>query len=75
MTTKNCTQCDVLMVDEWNLAPIESDKITIEDIDQHGNTYLIVRDAERIYEDDVYLCDECYDDWCTRQDIQPLDGE
>lgn len=72
---ETCTGCDVVMVDDWNLAPIEGDKITIKETDQHGNTYLIERDAERIYKDNVYLCDECYDHWCTKQNIQPLEGE
>lgn len=47
------------MVDEWNLAPIGANE---------DNT-------QRIYEDDVYLCDDCYDHWCTKWDIQPLKGE
>ena len=47
------------MLDHWNLAPIGANE---------DNT-------ERIYEDDVYLCDECYDTWCTKHNIQPLDGE
>ena len=72
---QTCAKCDVVMIDDWNLAPIEGDKITIKETDQHGNTYLIERDAERIYKDNVYLCDECYDHWCTKQNIQPLEGE
>jgi hypothetical protein len=47
------------MVDDWNLAPIGANE---------DNT-------QRIYEDDVYLCDDCYDVWCTNYDIQPLEGE
>jgi len=74
-TTQICTGCDVEMLEDWNLAPIESDKVITEDTDQHGNVYLIERDSERIYEEDVYLCDDCYDHWCTKQNIQPLEGE
>lgn len=29
-------------------------------------------DGKRVYEDNVLLCDDCYDGWCTRHDIQPL---
>lgn len=58
-TTQICTTCDLVMVGNWNLAPIG----TTED-NQH-----------RIYEEDVYLCDGCYDHWCTKWDIQPLEGE
>jgi len=74
-TTQICTGCDVEMFEDWNLAPIESDKVITEDTDQHGNVYLIERDFERVYEEDVYLCDDCYDHWCTKQNIQPLEGE
>lgn len=56
---KPCHRCNVVKHDHWNLAPIGANE---------DNT-------ERIYEDDVYLCDECYDTWCTKHNIQPLDGE
>ena len=51
------------MFEDWNLAPVEINKIIIE------------RNIERIYEKDVYLCDDCYDYWCTKHDIQPLERE
>ena len=57
--TQVCAKCDVVMVEDWNLAPIGSNE---------DNT-------ERIYEEDTYVCDECYDHWCTKNDIQPLEGE
>ena len=57
--TEVCAECDLVMPDNWNLAPIGSNE---------DNT-------ERIYQDDTYLCDECYDNWCTKHDIQPLEGE
>ena len=57
--TQTCNKCDLVMVDDWNLAPIGANE---------DNTH-------RIYEDDVYLCDDCYDVWCTDYDIQPLEGE
>jgi hypothetical protein len=47
------------MSDDWNLAPIGANE---------DNT-------QRIYEEDIFLCDECYDHWCTKWDIQPLEGE
>lgn len=56
---QTCAKCDVVMIDDWNLAPIGSNE---------DNT-------ERIYEDDTYLCDGCYDHWCTKHNIQPLKGE
>lgn len=59
--TQICTKCKIEMLENWNLAPIEIDKIIIE------------KDIERIYEEDVYLCDDCYDHWCTKHDIQPLE--
>ena len=57
--TQTCNKCDLVMVDDWNLAPIGANE---------DNT-------KRIYEDDVYLCDDCYDVWCTNYDIQPLEGD
>ena len=57
--TQVCTECDVVMVEDWNLAPIGSNE---------DNT-------ERIYEEGTYVCDDCYDHWCTKNDIQPLEGE
>jgi RNA polymerase subunit RPABC4/transcription elongation factor Spt4 len=54
-----CTLCAAVMVEDWNLAPIGSND---------DNT-------ERIYEEDTYLCNGCYDNWCTKYDIQPLEGE
>ena len=57
--TRTCEYCDLILVDEWNLAPIGAND---------DNT-------RRIYEDDVYLCDDCYDQWCYHHDIQPLKGE
>ncbi len=56
---QNCAMCDVVMIEDWNLAPIGSNE---------DNT-------ERIYEDNTYLCDGCYDHWCTKLNIQPLEGE
>lgn len=75
MPTQICTRCEVKMLEDWNLAPTESDKIIIEDIDQHGNAYVIERNLERIYKKNVYLCDDCYDYWCTKHDIQPLERQ
>lgn len=57
--TKHCTRCDETLVDNWNLAPID----VTED------------NTERIYAEDTFLCDECYDHWCTKHDTQPLEGE
>jgi hypothetical protein len=57
--TEACTTCDLVLVENWNLAPIGANE---------DNT-------QRIYEDGVYLCDECYDVWATNWDIQPLEGE
>jgi hypothetical protein len=57
--TQVCAKCDVVMVEDWNLAPIGSNE---------DNTH-------RIYQDDTYLCDGCYDQWCTKNNIQPLKGE
>lgn len=54
-----CHECDVVMIDDWNLAPVGASE---------DNT-------QRIYQDDTYLCDACYDQWCTMHDIQPLEGE
>jgi hypothetical protein len=62
-TTQICTRCEIEMFEDWNLAPVEINKIIIE------------RNIERIYEKDVYLCDDCYDYWCTKHDIQPLERE
>jgi hypothetical protein len=55
------TYCDCCdgYLTDWNLAPIGANE---------DNT-------QRIYEEDTYLCDECYDEWCTKYDIQPLEGE
>jgi hypothetical protein len=57
--TQVCAKCDVVMVEDWNLAPIGSNE---------DNTH-------RVYQDDTYLCDGCYDRWCEKHDIQPLEGE
>lgn len=54
-----CEKCDQVLIDNWNLAPIGTNE---------DNT-------ERIYQDDTYLCDACYDNWCTKYDIQPLEEE
>ena len=54
-----CYKCGAELVECWNLAPIGASA---------DNT-------RRIYADDVYLCDACYDVWATDYDIQPLDGE
>ncbi len=54
-----CSECDVVMIDDWNLAPVGSGE---------NNT-------KRIYQDNTYLCDGCYDHWCTKWNIQPLDAE
>ena len=61
-TTKECDTCDLIMPfdgDGWNLAPIGTNE---------DNTH-------RIYAEDVYLCDDCYDHWCTKWNTQPLEGE
>ena len=57
--TQICQKCDMVMIDDWNLAPTGASE---------DNT-------QRIYEDGVYLCDGCYDVWATDYDIQPLEGE
>lgn len=57
--TQTCHECDLVMSDDWNLAPIGANE---------DNT-------QRIYEDDIFLCDDCYDHWCTKWNIQPLEGE
>ena len=50
-----CHVCENLLT-EWNLAPIGcSDALN----------------RKRVYADGVYLCDDCYDHWCTENDIQP----
>ena len=56
---KVCHKCDKVMSDDWNLAPIGASK---------DNT-------QRIYEEGIFLCDDCYDTWCTKWNIQPLEGE
>ena len=59
MESRNCETCDALLIDDWNLAPIGANE---------DNT-------ERIYAENVFLCDDCYDGWCTRWNTQPLEGE
>ncbi len=59
LVSASCTRCEEALVGHWNLAPIGVNE---------DNT-------ERIYEDGVRLCDECYDHWCTKYDTQPLKGE
>ena len=54
-----CTTCGLVLVDNWNLAPIGA----TED------------NFHRIYAENVHLCDECYDGWASRWDIKPLEGE
>ena len=56
---KVCHKCDKVMSDDWNLAPIGASE---------DNT-------QRIYEEGIFLCDDCYDTWCTKWNIQPLEGE
>jgi hypothetical protein len=55
---KYCDECGVPMIECWNLAPLRIDYTS----------------TRRIYADDVYLCDECYDVWAIKYDIQPLRG-
>jgi hypothetical protein len=57
--TEICQTCNIVMIDDWNLAPTGANE---------DNT-------QRIYEDGVYLCDDCYDVWASKYDIQPLEGE
>ena len=61
MTTEKTHPCGYCdtEVDHWNLAPIDE----LPD----GSDY--------IYEDGLYLCDDCYDVHCTKWNIQPLDSE
>jgi hypothetical protein len=47
------------VVTDWNHAPIGTNKTK----------------TKRIFDHDTFLCDECYDHWCTKYDIQPLEGE
>jgi len=47
------------VVSDWNLAPIGVNE---------DNT-------ERIYQENTFLCDVCYDNWCTKWNTQPLAGE
>jgi hypothetical protein len=47
------------MVQDWSLAPIGTNE---------DNT-------QRIYQEDTYLCDGCYEHWCTKWNTQPLEGE
>ena len=52
-----CSTCEIELAKDWNLAPIGTSP--------DGKM--------RIYEDDVSLCDDCYDTWCTKYNIQPMD--
>lgn len=45
------------VTERWNLAPIA--KLP------NGNDY--------IYDDEIVVCDDCYDGHCTNYNIQPLD--
>ena len=59
MESATCECCDLVMFDNWNLAPIGATEDNLH----------------RVYAENVYLCDECYDGWCTRWNTQPLEGE
>ena len=54
-----CTTCGLVLVDNWNLAPIGATKDNLH----------------RVYAENVHLCDGCYDVWATNWDIEPLEGE
>ena len=56
---KQCYYCDVEMKDDWNLFPV-------------GANFF---NTKRLYDWDKVICDGCYDNHCTKYNIQPLKGE
>ena len=53
---KQCYYCEVELVDSWNLFPIGTNKDK----------------TQRVYDWDKVVCDDCYDNHCTKHNTQPL---